>query len=166
MGVIPKQPIEFADAPPRYAEGTAVVDATPEQIWAVLIDHATWPSWFGKALKSVVPTSEPAAGVGSTRTVSLQGGTVVEEEFIAWDEPRLWAFTGTKVSPPAFRKLVERCTIEPLDDGHTRITYRMAFEPAPLIKPLAGMIAKTASKALGDAMANLGAEASRRAAAG
>lgn len=164
MGSVPKQTIDFADSAPRYGEGSAVVEATPEQVWAVLIDHANWPSWFGKALKSATPTSDPASGVGSTRTVRLQGGSVVEEEFIVWDEPRVWAFTGTAISPPAFKKLVERCTIEPVDETHTRITYRMAFEPATLLKPIAPLLVKGVNKALADAMVNLGAEAARRAA--
>lgn len=166
MGAITEQTIDFADTAPFQAEGTAVAAATPEQIWAVLTDHETWPSWFGTSLKVVKVTSDPATGVGSTRDVTLQGGVTVSERFIVWEENRRWAFTGTAVTMPVLKRLVERCVLEPVDDTHTRITYRMAAELAGPMKPLGKLMQKTVSKALTEAMGNLGAEAIRRAAAG
>ena len=162
MGAMPPQTIEFADQAPLRAEGTAVVAATPAELWAVLIDTERWPTWFGSSLKKARVTSAQAMGVGATREVVLQGGMTVAETFIVWDEERTWAFTGTSVSPPAFKRLVERCSIEPVDDTHTRVTYRMAAELSPLLRPISRVVAATATKTLTAAMVNLGDEAVRR----
>ena len=111
--------IDFADTAPVRFEASEVVTSSPAEVWDVLCDHARWPEWMG-SLKRVTPMSEPASGVGSTREVVLSGGLAFQEEFIAWDEPERWAFTGVE-GPPVAVGLVERVTLEPVDGG-TRVT--------------------------------------------
>ncbi|WP_421121931.1 SRPBCC family protein [Aquihabitans daechungensis] len=144
------QDLAFAETAPIIIESTAVVAATRSEVWAVICDHERWPEWFG-SLTSVRSISTPASGVGSTREVKLSGGFTFQEEFIAWDEPELWAFTGTS-GPGPFRSLVERVTLVELDPGRTEVTYRMAIEPrrgfGPVLKVARGGIAKNLAKAL------------------
>ncbi len=161
------QDLAFADTAPVQMEGTAVVDGTPDEVWAVLVDHRSWPRWFGNGVTGCEPTSQPESGVGSTRSVALGRSARFDERFIAWDEPRLWAFTGTTMTPAAFTSLVERCTIEPLADGQTRVTYRMAIAPKGWLKPVVPLLRRKVTGALAGGMAALGREVvARRAAAG
>jgi len=155
------QEIEFADTAPVTAEGAAVVTGTPEEVWAVLADHQGWPSWFA-GVKSCEATSEPATGVGSTRRVVLAGGSRFEERFVAWDPAKRWAFTVTDMRPAAVRSLVERITIAELAPGRTRVTYRMAFDPKPWLKPVAPLLARAMSANLTRAMTSLGRQVVER----
>ncbi len=150
MATFVPQGIAFAETAPIIIESTEVVAATRAEVWAVICDHERWPEWFG-SLTSVRSTSTATTGVGSTREVKLAGGFTFQEEFIAWDEPAVWAFTGIE-GPPLFRSLVERVTLVERDAGRTEVTYRMAFEPRPglglLLKAARGGVAKNLGKAL------------------
>ncbi len=162
MGKLVEQEIGFAETAPFRAEGSATFEATPAEVWAVVLDYPSWPRWF-EGVKSCVATSDPAVGIGSTRRVALPiPGSKVDERFIAWDEGERWAFTGTDATPGLFRALVERLLIEDLGDGRCRTTYRMAFEPSWWLRPLAGGLRKGTDKALAKAMEGLGREVAAR----
>ena len=143
-----EQDLSFIDRAPVIAESTRDMNGTPEQIWAVLADHRRWPEWFGPALEHCEPTSAAESGVGSTRMIRLRGGAVLTERFIAWDEPSVWAFTGTAGKPKVFEALVERVSLDPLDTGRTRVTYTMAFEPSRLLRPVAPLLARGINRTL------------------
>lgn len=162
MASLSPREIDFADAAPVRIDGSATLDATPAEVWAVLLDYEAWPRWF-RGLHTCRATSEPATGVGSTRTVTLaKGRSVVEERFIAWEDERLWAFTATSMSPAMFRSLVERVTIEPVDAGRTTVTYRMAFEPKPALRPVLPLLRAGVGRNLSAAVVELGREVVRR----
>ena len=127
MASLEPQELGFAETAPVIAEAVGVIDGTREEVWAVIADHRSWPRWFG-GVKTCEPTSDPDHGVGSTRRVTLDGGLAVDERFIAWDEPELWAFTGVE-APPVFSALVERVTLKELGPRLTEVTYRMAIRP-------------------------------------
>lgn len=160
MALLEQQEIGFADTAPVIAEAVGVIDGTAEEVWAVLVDHERWPRWFTD-VKHCEPTSDPGSGVGSTRRVTLAGGATVDERFIAWDEPEVWAFTGTD-APPVFRSLVERVTIVRLGPRLTEVTYRMAIGPAKgtglFVKAARPMV----QKRLKAALRNLNAEVTDR----
>ena len=149
MAAYVPQDLAFAETAPVTIEATNAVAATPAEVWTVLCDHERWPEWMG-SLKECRPTS-PASGVGSTRKVTLTGGLSFSEEFIAWEEPEVWAFTGV-AGPRGFRSLVERVTLAALDADRTQVTYRMAIEPrrgfGPLVKLARGGIEKNLTQAL------------------
>jgi len=146
---VPKD-LDFADDAPVIAERVGVVSATPKEVWDVLCDHESWVRWFPK-VKGCVATSDPGSGVGSTRDVTLPGGITISERFIAWEEPRVWAFTATALPAPV-ESLVECITLRPLDDNRTEVTYRMAFGPrrpfTPLMKLASGSMGKNLEQAL------------------
>lgn len=162
MATLSPRTIDFADAAPVHVDGTATLQASPAEIWEVLLDYEAWPRWF-RGLHTCRPTSDPATGVGSTRTVTLAGGrSSVEERFIAWEDERLWAFTATTMSPAIFRSLVERVTIEVVDAERTTVTYRMAFDPKPVLRPVLPILRAGIARNLSAAMVELGREVTRR----
>ncbi|MGQ0842572.1 MAG: SRPBCC family protein [Sporichthyaceae bacterium] len=152
------QDLSFVETSPLRAEASFDSPASPEAVFAVLADHRNWPKWFGAVLTKVQPTSVPESGVGSTRTVWLLGLITVEERFLAWEEPHLFAFTGVGGRPPGFTKLVERVTIEPVGTG-SRIVYRMAADlPAPL-RPVGRLLMPGVSRSLRSGLKGLSREA-------
>lgn len=152
---IDEQDLAFVDRAPVRVTASVEAEATPEAVWAVLVDHRRWPDWFGPSLVSVRPTSTAETGVGSTRSVRIRGGTSVAERFIAWDEPRLWAFTATEIRPRIFSALVERVVLEPLGDGRTTVTYTMAIDPAPPLRRLAPLLRRGLERSLTGALGGL-----------
>lgn len=147
--------LSFVESAPVKIEATAVVRAPRQAVWDVLIDHRSWPRWFGGSLVRCEPTSVEESGVGSSRMVVLKGGVEVQERFIAWDEPGLWSFTGTAMKPGAFTSLVERVVLAPLGDDHTRVTYTMALAPAWWLRPMVPLLRAGVKKSLTDALAGL-----------
>ena len=138
-----------------------MLDGSPAEVWAVLVDHERWPRWF-KGVKSCRADSDPAVGVGATRIVTLQGGTRFNERFIAWEEGSLWAFTATAIRPGLMNGLVERCTIAEVGNGRTRVTYRMAFEPATALRPLVPVLRRVLPGRLEAGMKGLAREVQTR----
>ncbi|MCB1030590.1 MAG: SRPBCC family protein [Acidimicrobiales bacterium] len=151
MATYVTQQIDFVDTAPLMVEASNIVSATPREVWAAIVDYPRWVEWFPR-VDACEPTSEPPTGVGSTRDVTLKGGLgVIAEKFIVWDELSCWAFTVTS-GPPVFSSIVERITIEPVDDHRTRVTYRMALAPkwfvAPVLKAAKGQLHKVLATAL------------------
>lgn len=160
MATVAPQELDYAERAPIIAEQRAVLAATPQEVWDAILDYPGWTRWFPKVL-SCEATSEPATGIGSTRVVTLPGKARVEERFIGWEEPRLWAFTATD-APPVFSALVERITIEPLDEGRTEVTYRMAIGPKSFLTPVFKVLKGQFDKNLVVALRNLEGEVVRR----
>lgn len=142
--------LDFAETAPIQIEAVEVVDGSRQEVWDVLLDYPGWTTWFA-ALTDCHATSDPATGIGSTRRVKLTGGSTFDEEFIGWDEPALWSFTGIS-GPPIFAGLVERVTLVELSPTRTQVTYRMAIEPrrglSPFIKASRRLIQKNLATAL------------------
>lgn len=157
-----EEDLSFIDRAPVRAEATRDIAATPEQIWAVLVDHRRWPEWFGPSLERCEPTSTAESGVDSTRMVRLRGGAQLTERFIVWDEPSEWAFTGTAGRPKVFEALVERVALEPLGAGGCRVTYTMAFRPSRVLRPLAPLLTRGISRTLGGSLEGLANRAEER----
>ena len=106
-----------------------------ERVWDTIADHESWPQWFG-ALAGVerIGTGE---GVGGARRVHLKGLTV-EEEFLAWEPGRRFAFTVVRATRPGIRSMVEDVRLDPDGDDATTVHYTQAIDPlgARLLAPL------------------------------
>jgi uncharacterized protein YndB with AHSA1/START domain len=130
--------VDFAETAPIKITTNVTVNGTPDEVWAVLIDNERWPEWFAAA-KACRSTSDKPHGLGSTRWIHVDLFKV-NERFIAWDPPRRWAFTILDVNLPGVISVVERALIEPTSDGQTTVSYTMASEVAPYLRPLVPLL--------------------------
>ena len=115
----------------------------PGQLFEILEDSDAWPRWL-TALDDVTWTSSDPKGVGTTRTVTIGGNFIADEEFIVWEADRRMAFRFTTCSRAVFRAFAEDYRIVPTDNG-CRLTWsvvaRPRILPAPLLKIAAPILA-------------------------
>ncbi len=128
---------DFATTAPRTVVVEQEIAAPPGRIWAALVDNPGWTTWF-PGMKTCTSTSDPASGVGSTRTVEV-GGLKAEEQFVAWDVDERWAFTITKTNLPMAKRFLEQVELV-AGDGVTTARYTGAFEPLLITRPIASMV--------------------------
>lgn len=131
--------LEFLDSAPVRFVNVVEINASPERVFEVLEDEDSWPKWF-KGIVKVEWTSPKPFGVGSSRKVMLKA-MAVDERFIAWDPGKRFAFYFTATSQPVAHAFCEDYQLEALDDGRTKFTYTVAYEPRFLIQ-MAGPIGK------------------------
>lgn len=120
--------VAFTATAPVRATATREIDATPQEVFAVLADAEGWPRWF-PGLRGARWTSSGPHGVGSTRQVQL-GPLAVDEEFLVWEPGERFAFTFTGTNLPGTRAGVELVELVALDGGRrTRVAYTFSAEP-------------------------------------
>ncbi len=129
----------FAATAPHTVVVEQVIAAAPGPIWAALTDNPGWTTWF-PGMKRCVNTSDPAHGVGSTRSVTV-GALKADETFVAWEPETLWAFAIVKTNLPMAKRFLEQVELIP-GDGATTVRYTGAFEPTLLTRPIARMVEK------------------------
>jgi uncharacterized protein YndB with AHSA1/START domain len=127
--------LDFAASAPWRFENVVELDASPDEVFALFADGASWPRWF-PGIRRVDWTTPDPKGVGTTRTVVLATATVYEH-FLAWDPGRRFAFRFDGANRPLCRALVEDYRLEPIDGGRTRFTYVVGIEPTLLVRALA-----------------------------
>lgn len=160
MASLIPQDLEFAETAPVIAEAIEVIEATPAELWAVIVDYERWPKWFS-GVNGCRSTSTPATGVGSTREVTLAGGMTVAERFIGWEDQSLWAFTAIE-APPVLSSLVERVTLLPVDASTTQVAYRMAFAPRRGLTPVMRLVRPLIERNLGASLRAMSGEVALR----
>ena len=109
-----------------YAEET--IAATPEQIFEIFEDAHSWTVW-ATPIRKVEWTSPKPFGIGTTRTVSMIGGLVGEEEFIAWVPGQRMAFCFTGMSKNSTESFAEDYQVADLGNGTCWVEWIMAMQP-------------------------------------
>jgi len=132
---------DFINSAPERFVNVVEVNASPEKIFEIFEDENQWPLWF-KDIVKVTWTSPKPFGVGTTRTVKLKPLTVYEN-FIVWETNKRFTFYLTHTSLPLAHALIEDYVLEPIDDGKTKFTYTVVYDPKPILK-LAGPLGKMA----------------------
>ena len=121
--------LEFFDTAPTCHRATKEIAATPEQIFAVLLDADSWVKW-AMPITGVDWTSGFPIEVGSTRTVHMRGGLIGYEEFIAYEHGRRMAFRFNEVSKDGVQAFAEDYQVTELSPGRCRIEWTMAMKTA------------------------------------
>lgn len=121
--------LEYFSRAPHAFSAVEVLRASPEQIFAAFADAESWPKWV-TPIKSVRWTSEGPVSAESTRTVSMMGGLVADEQFLAYQPNEYMAFRFDRVSQPTIEAFAEEYYVSPLRSGGSQVAWRMAMTPA------------------------------------
>jgi hypothetical protein len=156
--LVPK-PLDWIEQAPLSFRGSATTTASPDALFAILVDYPSWPEWF-PSVKAVEHLGDQKEGVGSRRRVRVPGA-VFDEEFIAWEPGARWTFTGLASRPRILAALVEDCRIE-VEGGRTTVSYTMYVEPVRGLALPTRLSAPMLRRNLDKAMRNLGARAEGR----
>ena len=123
-------------APVRFSNSVDIA-LTPDELFGVLARADTWPRW-AKVITHVDYTSPEPHGVGTTRTVTMRGGLLADEEFLAWEPGRRLAFRFNAASTSALEAFVEDYTIVPTASG-SALTWALGQSlsgPSKVLAPL------------------------------
>ena len=106
------------------------IDASPEEVWAVISDMGAIQVYHPGVRKSYYST-EQREGVGATRICEFGGGRSMEERAVGWHEnERLTVVFGKSKKMPPFRKAFGHTSLEKVGDK-TRVIleleYRLKF---------------------------------------
>jgi len=118
--------LDFLDTAANRFSNSVELAITPVQLFEVLADADAWPRW-AKAITHVEWTTPEPRGVGTMRTVSMLGGLVGAEEFLAWEEHTLLAFRFNDASEKRIKAFAERYDVVATDSG-CRLTWTLALE--------------------------------------
>ena len=107
---------------------TVELDCTPDQLFDIFEDPHSWTVWAG-AITKVEWTSPKPFGVGTTRTVTMSGGMIGVEEFIAWKRGERMAFKFTQCNKSMITAFGEDYVVTDLGNGRCRLQWTMAMQP-------------------------------------
>lgn len=119
--------VTFVDNAPYRFVSTVDLRITPEQLFDVLGDAASWPHW-ASVITHVEWTSPEPRGIGTTRTVTMRGGIVGDEEFLAWEPYSHMAFRFNQSTTGSIAAFAEDYRVLPTPDG-CHLTWVMAMKP-------------------------------------
>lgn len=109
----------------QFLNGTVtrsvVVHVSPQRAWRKLSDIANLPKWI-VGIKKCVITSKKRKGVGATRLITFQDGSLIEEQIVIWNSPKSFSYlvTGKTIH---FRAYFATLSIKPLGKNLTKITW-------------------------------------------
>jgi uncharacterized protein YndB with AHSA1/START domain len=117
----------------RYYEATSKIAASPDAVWAVLVDGAGWPRW-----DSGVDGVDGRIAPGETIRIRSQAapGRTFPVTVTAFEPPRRMTFSGGM--PLGLFRGVRTFTLVPDDDGTTMFRMREEYTG-----PLLGLIWRT-----------------------
>ncbi len=108
---------------------TARIDASPDEVWALVSDPAGIVDWF--------PGVDECTFDGTARTVSTMGMEIVET--VITNDAELRRFQYGLTAGPMVPEL-HRCTIDVLEDGDgTLLVYSCDVEPDEIADLMAGV---------------------------
>ena len=146
----------YATAPQQFIY-ERTLECSPDELFDIFEDEHSWPVW-GTGIAKVDWTSPKPYKVGTTRTVTFQGGGMeVYETFIAWERGKHMAFCFTGTTQEVWTSFGENYVVKDLGDGECHLTWTIAYTPCsvfkmihPLVKPVMrfwlGMLANNLGK--------------------
>ncbi len=121
------------------------IAAGAESIFELIVDPSQQPRWDGNDNLAEALAGQRVRGVGETFTMRLTRGTIRENHVVEFEEGRLiaWRPSEPGQEPPGH---LWRWELEPLDEGHTRVTHTYDWSRLTDEKRLTRARATTANK--------------------
>ncbi len=121
--------LDYFDSAPFQFRASEEIQATPDEVFAVFQDAESWTQWVF-AITGVEWSSGFPLEVGAKRVVTMVGGLVGYEEFIAWEPGRRMAFRFNEFSHQGVEAFAEDYQVTDLGNGRCRVDWVLAMTPA------------------------------------
>ena len=132
--------LDFLESAPSRTVNECELGCTPEELFAIFEDPDSWPIWV-QAIERVEWTSPRPFAAGTTRTVTMTGGIVVDESFGVWDQGKRMSFCVIGVSKRVFSALAEDYQVTDLGSGRCKLRWTMAIEPPRMYRAIMPIVA-------------------------
>lgn len=111
--------------PRRFLNGTVTrsvdVHVSPQRAWRRLSEIGNLVRWI-VGIKKCVITSKKRKGVGATRLITFQDGSVIEEQIVIWNSGKFFSYLVLGKNLP-FRAYFATLSIKPLGKNLIKITW-------------------------------------------
>ncbi len=154
--------LSFIKRAPYVVVSECVLPASPLVVSRVLADPEPWPRWL--PLSKHVQYRKPY-GLGTERDVTTTGG-IIRERFFIWDEGERLAFSVSSSTLPVGKHFLEDWLLKPVQGGHTRFVWTIAFQGQPWAAPLGPVLMSTFKAVTPSSLARLAVIVRERAARG
>lgn len=109
----------------QFLNGTVtrsvVVHASPQKAWRRLSEIGNLASWI-VSIKKCIITSKKRKGVGATRLITFNDGSIIEEQIVIWNSSKSFSYLVIgKILP--FRAYFATLSIKPIGRNLTKITW-------------------------------------------
>lgn len=106
----------------KVASASLVIAAPADRIFDLIADPAEQPRWDGNDNLAAAADGQRVHGVGDVFLTALIQGSVRENHVVEFADGRLIAWNPSEPGSPPPGHLW-RWELEPIDDGHTRVTH-------------------------------------------
>jgi len=97
------------------------VHVSPQRAWRRLSEIGNLAGWI-VGIKKCVITSKKRKGVGATRLITFQDGSVIGEQIVTWNSGKSFSYLVIGKNLP-FRAYFATLSIKPLGKNLTKITW-------------------------------------------
>ncbi|MBC7644676.1 MAG: SRPBCC family protein [Thermoleophilia bacterium] len=123
---------------------TVELDATPEELFAIVTDLESYPDWVDGIVEvEVLEVADEGLPLSSRMTADVKIRTVSYTLSYEYEYPTVVTWTS---EPGGDVKLIEGSyRFEPIDDNTTSVTYELTIDPG---FPVPGFMLRSAQKAI------------------
>lgn len=107
---------------PKIVTADREIAASAERIFELIADPSQQPRWDGNDNLAEAPAGQRVRGAGEMFTMRLTRGAIRENHVVEFEEGRriAWRPSEPGGEPPGH---LWRWELEPVDEGHTRVTH-------------------------------------------
>ena len=125
-----KVDMSYFQTAPYLFRSEVTIRCTPQQLFASFEDEHSWSAW-AMPITKVEWTSPKPFGIGTTRSVSMLGGLIGYEEFLAWEPNTHMAFRFNQVNKNnAIASFGENYDVTDLGNGLVKLVWTVGMAPA------------------------------------
>ncbi len=123
-----KVDLSYFTTAPFIFRSEVTIRCTPQQLFSSFEDADAWPAW-AMPITKVKWTSPQPYGIGTTRSVSMLGGMIGHEEFLAWEPYTHMAFRFNQCNKKAISAFAEDYRVTDIENGLVRVVWTVGMSP-------------------------------------